>query len=412
MAELPQSRAAAAGGAERGSLAELALFFLRLGTTAFGGPAAHIAMMEDELVRRRKWLSREKFLDLLGASNLIPGPSSSELAIHIGYLRAGWLGLVVGGICFIFPAAILVAGIAWAYVRFGHLPEVFALLYGVKPVVVAVILQALWGLGRTAVKSSLLAAAGVICLALSFLGVNALLLLGATGATVACAHAFLGERNEHRSEGRGALLLLRRSVRLNLTKLLSFAGAGAATTAATGLAPRMWALFLVFLKIGSVVFGSGYVLLAFLRTDLVVHRAWVTDAQLVDAVAIGQVTPGPVFTTATFLGYLLRGPVGAAVATVGIFLPAFLLVAVSGPLVPHIRRSATAGAFLDGVNVASLALMAAVSYQLGRAAIVDWVTVGLAIASTILLLRFRINSAWLVLGGAIVGIALQFVRGV
>jgi len=412
MADLLQSQAAASGDAERGSLTELALFFLRLGTTAFGGPAAHIAMMEDELVRRRKWLSREKFLDLLGASNLIPGPSSSELAIHIGYLRAGWLGLVVGGICFIFPAAILVAGIAWAYVRFGHLPEVSALLYGVKPVVVAVILQALWGLGRTAVKSSLLAAAGVICVAVSFLGVNALLILGATGATVACGHAFLGGRKKNRSEGRGAFLLLLRSVSLKLTKLVSFAGTGVAAAAASGLAPGMWALFLVFLKIGSVVFGSGYVLLAFLRTDLVVHRAWVTDVQLVDAVAIGQVTPGPVFTTATFLGYLLRGPVGAAVATIGIFLPAFVLVAVSGPVVPYIRRSATAGAFLDGVNVASLALMAVVSYQLGRAAIVDWVTVGLAIASAILLLRFRINSAWLVLGGALAGIAAQLVRSV
>ena len=412
MADLPQSQSASAGGAERGSLTELALFFLRLGTTAFGGPAAHIAMMEDELVRRRKWLSREKFLDLLGASNLIPGPSSSELAIHIGYLRAGWLGLVVGGICFILPAAILVACIAWAYVRFGHLPAVAGLLYGVKPVVVAVILQALWGLGRTAVKSSLLAVAGVICVTLSFLGVNALVILAGTGATVACFHVFFMARKKEPAKGPSAFLLLRRIVRLKMTKLLSLIGAGAATTLAPGLAPGMWALFLVFLKIGSVVFGSGYVLLAFLRTDLVVHRAWVTDAQLVDAVAIGQVTPGPVFTTATFLGYLLRGPVGAVVATVGIFLPAFLLVAISGPLVPYIRKSATAGAFLDGVNVASLALMVAVSYQLGRSAIVDWLTVGLAIASAILLLRYRINSAWLVLGGALVGIAAQFVRGV
>jgi chromate transporter len=369
-------------------------------------------MMEDELVRRRKWLSREKFLDLLGASNLIPGPSSSELAIHIGYLRAGWMGLVVGGVCFILPAAILVACIAWAYVRFGHLPAAAALLYGVKPVVVAVILQALWGLGRTAVKSSLLAVAGVICVVLNFLGVNALLILAGTGATVACFHAFFMVRKKHRPANAGAFLLLRRGVRLKMTRLLPISGAGAATTLAPGLAPGMWALFLIFLKIGSVVFGSGYVLLAFLRTDLVVHRAWVTDAQLVDAVAIGQVTPGPVFTTATFLGYLLRGPVGAVVATVGIFLPAFLLVAISGPLVPYIRRSATAGAFLDGVNVASLALMAAVSYQLGRSAIVDWLTVGLAIASAILLLRFRINSAWLVLGGALVGIAAQYVRGV
>jgi chromate transporter len=412
MPDLLQSHAAMTGGAGRGSLTELALFFLRLGATAFGGPAAHVAMMEDELVRRRKWLSREKFLDLLGASNLIPGPSSSELAIHIGYLRAGWMGLVVGGVCFILPAAILVACIAWAYVRFGHLPAAGALLYGVKPVVVAVILQALWGLGRTAVKSTLLAVAGVICVALSFLGVNALLILAGAGATVACTHAFLASRKEHRAAGPGAFLLLRRSLRLKLARLLPFASAGAATTLAPGLAPGMWALLLAFLKIGSVVFGSGYVLLAFLRTDLVVHRAWVTDGQLVDAVAIGQVTPGPVFTTATFLGYLLRGPVGAVVATVGIFLPAFVLVAISGPLVPRIRRSATAGAFLDGVNVASLALMAAVSYQLGRAAIVDWLTVVLAIASAILLLRFRINSAWLVLGGALGGIAAQFVRGI
>ncbi len=388
------------------------MYFLRLGTTAFGGPAAHVAMMEDELVRRRKWLSREKFLDLLGASSLIPGPSSSELAIHIGYLRAGWMGLVVGGVCFILPAAILVTCIAWAYARFGHFPAATALLYGVKPVVVAVILQALWGLGRTAVKSSLLAVAAAICVALSFLGVNALLILAGTGATAACAHAFSLKRKAHRATRPGAFLLLRCGVRLKMAKLLPLAGVGAATTLAPGLAPGMWALFLVFLKIGSVVFGSGYVLLAFLRTDLVAHRAWVTDAQLVDAVAIGQVTPGPVFTTATFLGYLLRGPAGAAVATAGIFLPAFVLVAISGPLVPHIRRSATAGAFLDGVNVASLALMTAVSYQLGRSAIVGWLTAGMAMASAILLLRFRINSAWLVLGGALLGIAARFIRGV
>jgi chromate transporter len=407
MADLPQQPLAVSTASEKNSLTELALFFLRLGTTAFGGPAAHIAIMEDELVRRRKWLTREKFLDLLGASNLIPGPSSSELAIHIGYLRAGWMGLLVGGVCFILPAAILVACIAWAYVRFGHLPAVAGLLYGVKPVVVAVILQALWGLGRTAIKSSLLAVAGVICVALSFFGVNALLVLAGTGATIALIHVFFLTRKNVRSVTHGTFALLRRSVALKGTRLVTAIGAGTAAT----VAPAMWSLFLVFLKIGSVVFGSGYVLLAFLRADLVVHRSWITDAQLVDAVAIGQITPGPVFTTATFIGYLLRGPVGAVVATVGIFLPAFLLVAISGPLIPYIRRSATAGAFLDGVNVASLALMAAVSYQLGRAAIVDWLTIGLTISSAILLLGFRINSAWLVLGGALVGIVAQAVRG-
>jgi len=407
MADLPQQPLAASTASEKNSLTELALFFLRLGTTAFGGPAAHIAIMEDELVRRRKWLTRDKFLDLLGASNLIPGPSSSELAIHIGYLRAGWMGLVVGGICFILPAAILVACIAWAYVRFGHLPAVAGLLYGVKPVVVAVILQALWGLGRTAVKNSLLAIAGMICVALSFFGVNALLILAGTGATIALIHVFFLTRKKIRSVTQGAFALLRRSVAMKGIRLVTVVGAGTAAT----VAPAMWSLFLVFLKIGSVVFGSGYVLLAFLRADLVVHRSWITDAQLVDAVAIGQVTPGPVFTTATFIGYLLRGPAGAVAATVGIFLPAFLLVAISGPLIPYVRRSATAGAFLDGVNVASLALMAAVSYQLGRAAIVDWLTIGLTISSAILLLRFRINSAWLVLGGALVGIVAQAVRG-
>ncbi len=389
---------------EKGSLWELALFFLRLGTTAFGGPAAHIAIMEDELVRRRKWLSRETFLDLLGASSLIPGPSSSELAIHIGFLRAGWMGLVVGGVCFILPAAILVTCIAWAYERFGHLPAVAAILYGVKPVVIAVILQALWGLGRTAVKSRRLAIAGAICVALSLLGVNVLLVLFGTGAVLAFMHALSQNWDDKKQSVAPALFLgAARVGAARLFPLLGVAGAAAAI-------PGLWSIFLVFAKIGSIVFGSGYVLLAFLRTDLVLRHGWVTDAQLVDAVAIGQVTPGPVFTTATFLGYLLRGPVGAVVATVGIFLPAFVLVGISGPLVPLIRRSATAGAFLDGVNVASLALMAVVSYQLGRSSLVDWVTIALAIASAVLLLRYRVNSAWLVLGGALAGVAAHFLR--
>jgi chromate transporter len=407
MPDLEQTPTGMPGGAGRGSLKELALFFLRLGITAFGGPAAHIAIMEDELVRRRKWLSREKFLDLLGASSLIPGPSSSELAIHIGYLRAGWAGLLIGGTCFIFPAAILVGIIAWAYVRFGHLPAVTALLYGVKPVVVAVILQALWGLGRTAVKSWILAIAGTFCAALSFAQVNVLIILFGTGAMLAGIHALFRNRIEKQSAGALTFVSVWRGARAGLARIFPWVGA----TGVAAVIPGMWPLFLVFLRIGSIVFGSGYVLLAFLRADLVVHRAWVTDAQLVDAVAIGQVTPGPVFTTATFLGYLLRGPVGALVATVGIFLPAFILVAISGPLIPLIRRSATAGAFLDGVNVASLALMAAVSYQLGRSAVVDWLTAGLAIASAVLLFRFRINSAWLVLGGAAIGIAVRLARG-
>ena len=381
----------------RTSLRELAFFFLRLGTTAFGGPAGHIAMMEDELVRRRRWLSREKFLDLLGASNLIPGPSSSELAIHIGYLRAGWAGLLVAGVCFILPAASMVAALAWAYQRFGKLPAAAAILYGVKPVVIAVILQALWGLGRSAIKSKLLALAGVVSLALAAYSVPPVLLLAGVGVAMAVAAMVRDGRTP-----RSALVT-------------SFAAMRPLTTPAAGaaavIAPfSLGSLFLVFLKIGAVVFGSGYVLLAFLRADLVVHRGWLTDAQLVDAIAIGQVTPGPVFTTATFIGYLLAGVRGATVATIGIFLPAFLLVAASGPLVPRIRRSRIASAFLDGVIIASLALMAVVTWQLARSSIVDVVTALLAIASAVALLRFRLNSAWLVFAGAFAGWMAHLVR--
>lgn len=401
---MPEPTAAETTGSREGhSLGEVARFFLRLGFTAFGGPAAHIAMMEGELVRRRKWLSREKFLDLLGASSLIPGPSSSELAIHIGYLRAGWAGLLVGGACFILPAAILVGIIAWAYVRFGHLPQVSAVLYGVKPVVIAVILQALWGLGRTAVKSRLLAIVGLVCVVCSALGANLILVLFGAGVAVALIHVALRSSRQPKQPSRVTFGAFVTQARRGLAQILP--SAGTAGVAGAVAVPGIWPLFYVFLKIGSIVFGSGYVLLAFLRADLVAQRGWLTDAQLVDAVAVGQVTPGPVFTTATFIGYLLRGPLGALVATAGIFLPAFLLVAASGPLIPHIRRSPAAGAFLDGVNVASLALMAVVSYQLGRSAIVDWITALLAIVSLVLLVRFRTNSAWLVLGGALLGIA-------
>jgi chromate transporter len=391
---------------EKKSLGEVARFFLRLGFTAFGGPAAHIAMMEDELVRRRKWLSREEFLDLLGASSLIPGPSSSELAIHIGYLRAGWPGLVIGGACFILPAAILVGLIAWAYARFGRLPHVSAVLYGVKPVVIAVILQALWGLGRTAVKSRLLAVTGVISFALAALGANLIVVLFGAGAAVALLHA-LSNAGRKRARPAGIAFAPRLWGEMRGGIARGFPSIGTVGAAGAAVIPGIWPLFYVFLKIGSIVFGSGYVLLAFLRADIVAQRGWLTDAQLVDAVAVGQVTPGPVFTTATFIGYLLRGPLGALVATIGIFLPAFILVAASGPLIPHIRRSRVAGAFLDGVNVASLALMAVVSYQLGGSAIVDWVTAALALASVVLLVRFRTNSAWLVLGGAIIGVAAR-----
>jgi chromate transporter len=379
-------------------LRELALFFLRLGTVAFGGPAAHIAMMEDELVRRRRWLSREKFLDLLGASHLIPGPSSSELAIYIGYLCGGWAGLLTAGVCFIFPAACMVGTLAWAYLHYGKLAATEAILYGVKPVVIAVILQAFWGLGRTAAKTWFLAAIGLLSLGLAFLDLPPVLLLIAAGAAVALSKLI------HRAAQWGRSILP-----VPMGFLGQFTGKAPVTAAMAGAAGlsapiTLGSLFLVFLKVGAVVFGSGYVLLAFLRADLVIHRGWLTDAQLVDAIAIGQVTPGPVFTTATFIGYLLGGIWGAILATIGIFLPAFLLVAASGPIIPRIRKSEIAGAFLDGVIVASLGLMTEVTWQLARASIKDVVTVTLAVMSAVALLRFRLNSAWLVLVGAITGL--------
>jgi len=373
----------------RTTLTELAALFLRLGATSFGGPAAHIAMMEDEVVRRRGWLTRAEFLDLLGATNLIPGPNSTELAIHIGHRRAGWPGLLVAGACFIVPAMLIVLALAWAYVRFGRLPEAAGLLYGVKPVVIAIVLQALLGLARAAVKSPTLGVAGAAAVAATAAGVHELVVLGAVGMAI----ALLGWAGERTSPGRSAPCVG------PLAAPIAAAGAGVGA-AAFGLGP----LFLFFLKVGSVLFGSGYVLLAFLRADLVTRWGWLTEGQLIDAVAVGQVTPGPLFTTATFIGYVLGGLRGGLVATLGIFLPAFVFVAASGPLVPRLRRSPVAGAFLDGVNVASLALMAVVTWQLGRSALVDLPTVTLALVSGVLLLRYRINSAWLVLAGAAVGI--------
>lgn len=373
----------------RDRLLEVARVFLFLGTTAFGGPAAHIALMEDEVVTRRKWLTREHFLDLLGATNLIPGPNSTELAIHVGYARAGWPGLIVAGVCFILPAALIVTLLAWAYVTYGALPQVNAVLYGVKPVVIAVVAQALWRLGHSAVRSRALLGLGVLAVAAVLSGLNELAVLALVGALSA---AFAGPKP---TADAAAL------TPISLWPTTMAAGTTAATVASIGL----WPLFLFFAKVGSVLFGSGYVLLAFLRSGLVVDRAWLTETQLLDAIAIGQVTPGPVFTTATFIGYLLAGGAGAAVATIGIFVPAFFFVAVSGPLIPRLRRSRIAGAVLDGVNVASLALMGVVMVQLAGAALVDGVTIGLAVVSAGLLIATRVNSAWLVLAGAIVGVA-------
>ena len=369
-----------------GRLMGVAALFLKLGFTAFGGPAAHIAMMHDEVVKRRKWLDEQQFLDLLGATNLIPGPNSTEMAIHIGFLRAGWTGLAVGGACFIVPAMLMVTVLAWVYVRFGSAPEAGWLLYGVKPVVIAIIVQALWNLGRKAITSPLTAVAGAGSLALYLLGGNEIALLFG-GALAVMIIKNLSD-----------LCKLRRvSVFLPLT------GLGLPVLAASPFSLSL--LFLVFLKIGAILYGSGYVLLAFLRADFVTRLGWLTDKQLVDAIAIGQVTPGPVFTTATFVGYLLGGLPGALMATLGIFLPSFIFVAVSNPIIPRLRQSPWASGMLDGVNVASLGLMAGVTLQLAQTALIDPLTIAIALVSAVLLIRFRVNSTWLIAGGAIVGLA-------
>lgn len=377
-------------------LRELVWLFLKLGVIGFGGPAAHIAMMEDEIVRRRQWMKREEFLDLIGATNLIPGPNSTEVAIHVGRLRAGVPGLIVAGGCFIFPAMTIVLACAWAYVRFGKLPEIQSVLYGVKPVIIAIILQAIWKLARSAAKTKWLAMVGLIATIISFVGLNELLVLFGAGIFVVATE----------------LLRTQKKTGTSLFSLtpISFSKFPVIASVSSALVPfSVGTMFLLFLKIGAVLFGSGYVLLAFLRSDFVEQRHWLTESQLLDAIAVGQVTPGPVFTTATFIGYVLGGIPSAILATVGIFLPAFVFVALSGPLIPRIRKSRIAGAFLDGVNVASLALMIVVTWQLGRSAISDVPTIALALLSGVLLFRFRLNSAWLVFGGATAGFLIQFI---
>jgi chromate transporter len=374
-------------------LAEVAGLFLKLGVTAFGGPAAHIAMMRDEVVRRRAWLDDQRFLDLLGATNLIPGPNSTEMTIHLGFLRAGWCGLVVGGACFILPAMLIVMALAWGYVHFGTTPAVGWLLYGVKPVVIAIIVQALAGLIPQAIKGPLTAVVGLGTLVLYALGVNEIALLGIAGVVV-----MLGHNVQRWQQSRVASVVL------------ALGGVPLPALAVTTFSLPL--LFLTFLKIGAVLYGSGYVLLAFLRADFVVRLGWLTDRQLLDAVAIGQVTPGPVFTTATFIGYVLAGVPGALWATLGIFLPAFIFVAISNPLIPRLRNSPWASGLLDGVNIASLGLMAAVTWQLGRASLIDLLTVAVALLSAGLLLRYNINATWLIAGGAVVGCLRALLWGI
>ena len=367
---------------------ETALVFLRLGAIAFGGPAAHVAMMEAEVVGRRRWLPRDQFLDYLGITNLIPGPNSTELAMILGLHRHGRIGMLVAGGCFIAPAALIVTSIAWAYVRYGRLPQVAGMLYGVTPVVIAIVLRALVQLAHSAVKSVTLALLLVAAIVAIRLGAHELAVLFAAGVV----HGLLTTRGRAASVGAIAALAV------------APGPVGAASiVAAESAAVSLWTLGGVFLKIGAVLFGSGYVLLAFLRADFVDRLGWLTERQLIDAVTVGQITPGPLFTTATFIGYILAGSAGAIVATIAIFLPGFVFVGLSGPLVPRIRRSRFAGAALDGVNVASLALMTVVTWQLGRGALVSPLPIVAFLGSLVLLLRTRLNATWLLAACALVG---------
>lgn len=375
-------------------LREVSLLFLKIGAFSFGGPAAYIAIMQREFVRERQWLDDQDFLDLVGATNLIPGPNATEIAIHLGLKRAGWRGLVGAGILFMLPGVLATLALAWAYVRYGSLPEVGWVLYGIKPVVIAIILIALYDLGKKAVKGWVTAAVGIAVLGLYLMGVNEILLLfaGAAGVVLVFATKRYGWKSV---AGVAALPMVKVPVSL---------AAGIAGFTQLGL-------FLSFLKIGSVLYGSGYVLLAFLQSEFVTRLHWLTGQQLLDAIAVGQATPGPVFSSATFVGYLLGSWPGALLATLGIFLPSFVFVALLSRIMHWSKTSPWVRAFLDGVNVSSLGLMAGVTWQLGRAGVVDVFTIVLALVSLVLVFRFKVNSVWVILGGAVLGIGYKLVTG-
>jgi len=376
--------------ASKGRLKEAAVLFARLGLVSFGGPAAHIALMRDEVVRRRNWMGDQDFLDMVGATNLIPGPNSTEMAIHLGKRRAGWWGYLAGGVLFILPATLIVLALAVVYVRYGSIPQVEWLLYGIKPIMVAIVLFAVWGLARGTSKTLMPILAAITVAFLYVFGVNELLLLAAGGLVFVAIKA--GWRNM------GHALLL-----------LPLAGGMPVLAAQTAGGYSLLTLTLNFLKIGAVLYGSGYVLLAYLRSDFVERLGWLTDQQLIDAIAVGQVTPGPVSTAATFIGYLTGSYPGAVLATVAIFLPAFVFVALLSHILPLVRRHEVASAALDGVNAASLGLMAGVAWQLGRAAVTDWFTVAALLAAVAVAWLTKLNTLWLILAGGVAGILFRVV---
>jgi len=397
---------------KKGRLGEIALAFLRLGLVAFGGAAAHIGLMEEEFVRRRKWLSREDFLDRLGAVNLLPGPTSTEMVIYLGELRGGFPGLLTAGACFILPAALMTLALAWAYVRYGALPELAGVLWGVKPVVVVLLVQAVWSLAKAALKSRELIFLALVVLGLAASHVATLALLIGTGVAWMVATRF-GEKRGAGAVG-AAVALGNAAVKGVAGPADGSHGEGAAVGAVAALggvssflAVTTSGVFLYFLKIGALLFGSGYVLLAVLREDLVTRLHWLSETQLLDAIAVSQATPGPFFTVATFVGYLLAGWHGAGVATLGMFVPAFTYVALTAKVLPGMRKSPSAGAFLDGVNTAAVALMAFVGFEFARQVVTTPWSLAICGVGALLVFRYRVNSAWVVLGGAFSGLILR-----
>ncbi|MGA9378152.1 MAG: chromate efflux transporter [Phormidium sp.] len=373
-------------------LSEIAKLFLKLGTIGFGGPAVHISIMEDEVVKRRQWLTRQQFLDILGATNLIPGPNSTEMAIHIGYIRGGWLGLIIAGVCFIVPAVTITAIFAWIYVKFGQLPQVTPFLNGIKPVVLAIILNAVWRLSKSALKSRKMWAIAIPVALASLLGLNEFIAL-LLGGILGMFWLHFSDKFNQPTNNLNSLLIT-----LPFSTLL----AKVATSPAPENVP-LAQLGLFFLKVGSLLFGGGYLLIAFLEGELVGQYHWLTKQQLLDAIAVGQFTPGPILSTATFIGYVISGIPGAIVATIGIFLPSFLFVLILNPLIPLLRNSQWTAAFLDAVNVSAVALMAVVIFRLSTVTLVDPITILLAIIAVILTIGYRVNAAWLVLGGGLIG---------
>ena len=411
---MPPAELPAHAGTSAGRLRELASLFLKLGTISFGGPAAHIALMETEVVRKRQWLTKQQFLDLLGAANLIPGPTSTEMAINVGFVRAGWAGLCVAGASFILPAAVITGAFAWAYVRFGTLTQAVSVLGGVKAAVIVVIAIAIWRLGKTAVKGLGLAVLGSTAVAAFFLGVSPIVILFGGG--------LLGmlTRRVARLRSAGTLQAFPFFPRPRVGVITAgknwvnwMSMSVAATSAAAGavvVRPSVYKVGLFFLKLGAVLYGGGYVLLAFLEQGLVQQNAWLTHQQLLDAVAIGQFTPGPVFSTATFIGYILGGAPGAAVATLGIFLPSFFYVALLAPVLFRLRQSAWIAGFLDSVNICAVALMGGVTFRLAADALRGWPSWAIATISLAVLLRWKVSPAWVVVGGGIAGLVFAAFR--